>query len=152
MPNFVLPTGVTTPFGSNEPFRSTKGIRDESYTFAAASQPSSTIDGVTAKLALQPGALLCLITSGGDTGKVGVFQAGVTDGRQIIANFVGINKTFVPWQLDDGDVNVAAVYSASVIGARLLELNAGGAYIAASGTNKTAVVALERGRTLVIVD
>lgn len=60
---------------------------------------------------------------------------GAVDGREVDANVVGINDTFLPWQLMDRDVEVAVVYEASIIDGRLLELNAAGAFIAAtSGT------------------
>lgn len=151
MPDFVLPSGVTTPFGENEPFRSTHGIRRESYSFAKNSFPVFVIDGENTKI-LQPGAALCRITSGADTGKVGIFQTGATDGRQTIANFVGINQTFVPWQLLDRDVDVAAVYSGVLIATKCMSLAADGTYEALSGANITAIAGLQYGKTLVFVD
>lgn len=151
MPNFVLPSGVTTPFGSNEFLRSTEDVKRESWTFATSSLPAFTVDGAAHKL-LQRGVIVATITAvGADQGKVGPFQAGATDGRQTVANIVGINDSFVPWQLDDGDKEIAVVYSAVVLTARLLELNAGGtAWIAAQGSTKTGLVAVELCKTIVL--
>ena len=46
MPDFLAPSGVTTPFGLNEPLRSTRDLRKESYTFYNGSMPAITIDGI----------------------------------------------------------------------------------------------------------
>jgi hypothetical protein len=64
MPSFVKGGGVNTPFGRNEFLRSTRGIKTESYTLAAASVPAVTIDGNPGQKILQPGTVLAKITSG----------------------------------------------------------------------------------------
>src|SRR4051794_25190518 len=110
MPNFTKGGGVQTPFGRNEFLRSTKQIRTESYTLAAATVPAKTIDGNVNQKILQPGTVLAKITGGADAGKVGPFQAGAADGRAVAANIVGLNRTFLPWQTIERDVEVAAVY------------------------------------------
>ena len=142
MSTFVKGGSTGTPFGRNEFLRSTQDIKTESYTFAAATLPAVTIDGVAGQKILQPGLVLAKITSGGDSGKIGPFQAGVTDGRQTLANIVGLNMTFLPWQLIERDVEVSAVYEASTVQGWCFELDAGGLYITL--TNTTAA-ALQRG-------
>jgi len=142
MSTFVKGGSTGTPFGRNEFLRSTRDIKTESYTFAASTLPAVTIDSVTGQKILQPGLVLAKITSGGESGKVGPFQAGVTDGRQTLANIVGLNMTFLPWQLMERDVEVAAVYECTAVQGWCFELDAGGLYIAL--TNTTAA-ALQRG-------
>lgn len=135
MPSFNKgPSPATvTPFGKNEFLRSTQDVKYESFTFAAAGIPAETIDGTSQKV-LQPGTVLAKITSGADSGKVGVFQADATDGRQTLANIVGLNGTFLPWQLLHHDEPVSVVVEARVVQAWCFEYNAAGARIALSNT------------------
>lgn len=248
MPGFTKGPGYKTPFGKNVPYRSTKGIKDLSYTFAADTLPVVTVDGVETKV-LQPGMVLAKITSGPHAGKVGPFQAGgtdevqtvtksgtvsggtytltvfgvttsaiaynadaatvqaalraaaiqstdaslaalgalievtggpvnttaltvtfngyngvdvaqmtadassltgstpgltvatqtpgvagATDGRQTSTNIVGVNKTFLPTQLLDRDVEVAAMYTGTFVQANCYELNGAGTAIALTNT------------------
>lgn len=135
MPGFTKGPGYRTPFGKNVPYRSTKGIRDESYTVARTTVPSVTVDGATTQV-LQPGVVLAKITSGGQAGKVGPYtlETGVTDGRQTAANIVGVNKTFLPWQLLDRDVEVAAMQTGTFVQSKCFELNTSGATTALSNT------------------
>jgi hypothetical protein len=97
-------------------------VKFESYTVYAGSVASETVNGVATKV-LQPGEVLAKITSGGGSGMVGPFDdnASVTDGRQLAANIVGINNTFLPWQLMERDVEVAVVYEATVVQAWCFE-------------------------------
>jgi hypothetical protein len=139
MSTFVKGGGVTTPFGRNEYLRSVRNTQYESYTFAAATLPARTIDGVAGQKILQPGLVLAKITSGGDSGKVGPFQAGVADGRQTLANIVGLNDTFLPWQLIERDVEVSALYHGTAVQAWCFELDAGGLYIALTNTTADAM-------------
>lgn len=148
MPSFVKGGSVSTPFGRNEYMRSTRNTRFESYTLAAATLPARTIDGNAGQKILQPGTVLAKITSGGDSGKVGPFQAGVTDGRQTAANIVGVNDTFLPWQLIDRDVEVSALQAGTVVQAWCFELDSGGLHIAL--TNTTANDAVWNGKLLVV--
>jgi hypothetical protein len=129
MPGFVKDTTARTPFGKNQYLRSTKDNLYESATFGKNLIPTATIDTYVTKV-LQPGTLLAKATSGPDTGKVGVFMAGVTDGRQTAANIVGICDTFLPWQLTISDRNVAYLYRGTVYQAFCFEYNAGGAAVA----------------------
>jgi hypothetical protein len=136
MSTFVKGGSVSTPFGRNEFLRSTKRLGTESYTLAASTVPSKTIDGVAGQKILQPGTVLAKITSGGDSGKVGPFSAGATDGRQTLTNIVGLCLTFLPWQTIERDVEVSAVYDCVAVQAWCLELDASNNAIAL--TNATA--------------
>lgn len=133
MPSFDPGGAPRTPFGKNVFLRSTRDVKTESYTLAASTVPTETIDGVTQKV-LQSGEVLAKITSGGETGKVGPFMAGVTDGRQTAANIVGINNTFLPWQLLEHDCEVAAVYECTAVQAWCFERDAAGLRIALTNT------------------
>lgn len=127
------------PFGDNEYLRSTDPKpAKESYTFAANSIPTETIDGVVQKV-LKPGEVLAKITSGPDAGKVGVFQAGATDGRQTLGNIVGLNDTHLPWQLMERDVEVAATYDAICVQGWCTERDASGVRIPLTNTTADAM-------------
>lgn len=115
MPSFDKPDQtLSTPFGKWQYLHSTKNTQFQGYTFAHESLPEEDwTDGtgkVTQEKILQSGEVLAKITSGPDAGKVGVFQLGATDGRQTLANLVGVNDTFAPWQLKQRDIEVAALY------------------------------------------
>lgn len=140
MPLFVKGGGsYSTPQGPNVYLRSTQDVKFESYTVAAASVTAETINGVTGQKVLQKGEILAKITSGGDSGKVGPFQTLATDGRQTAANIVGINDTYLPWQLLEGDREVSAVYEATAVQAWCFERDAAGARIALSNTQADAM-------------
>lgn len=140
MSTFVKGGSTTTPFGKNEYLRSTNPKpRFESYTVAASTVPARTIDGNAGQKILQPGTVMAKITSGADTGKVGPFQAGVTDGRQTAANIVGLNDTFLPWQLIERDVEIAVAYTAVAVQAWCKELDAAGLEIALTNTTADAM-------------
>lgn len=138
MSTFIKGGSTTTPFGKREYLRSTRGLKFESYTVAASTVPAKTIDGNTEKI-LQPGTVMAKITSGGDIGKVGPFQAGVADGRQTLANIVGLNDTFLPWQLIERDVEIAVAYIATAVQAWCVELDAGGLEIVLTNTTADAM-------------
>ena len=124
MSTFVKGGSTGTPFGRNEFLRSTRGTKFEHYTFAAATMPSQTIDGVSGQKILQPGTVIAKITSGGDSGKVGVYSTdtvGVTDGRSTNTNIVGLCMTFLPWQLMERDVEIAVLYDGAVVQGWCLE-------------------------------
>jgi hypothetical protein len=142
MPAFVKGGAAKTPFGKNVYLRSTAGLKFESYTVAASTVRAQTIDGFAGQKILQPGTVLAKITSGGDSGKVGPFHvdASVTDGRQTAANIVGINDTFLPWQLIERDVEVAALYNGAVVQANCIEY--GGTLTVATEVPLTTAAAL----------
>lgn len=142
MSTFVKGGSVTTPFGRNEYLRSTNPKpRFESYTVAAASVPAQTIDGTTQKI-LQPGTVMAKITSGTDSGKVGPYSTdtvGVTDGRSDSANIVGLNDTFLPWQLLERDVEISVAYdSVMAVQAWCCEYTAAGGAVPQVLSNTTA--------------
>lgn len=242
MASFDKGAAVKTPFGKNVYLRSSKGLKFESYTFAAATLPAQTIDGVPNQKILQPGTVLAKITVGPDTGKVGVFQAagtsevqtltpttvtagtftlafngqttapiafnatnpqiqaalealnniapgdivvaggpltaaavtvtffgnligdvaqlvvnnagltgtiavttttpgvaGAADGRQTLANIVGLNDTFLPWQLMEHDAEVGAVYDATAVQAWCFEYSAVGLPVTLTNTTADAM-------------
>lgn len=116
------------PFGKRVHLRSTTPApQTESYTCSSVDMPANqTIDGNPVKV-LQPGTVMARITSGTQAGMVGVFQAGATDGRQDTANIVGINLTFLPWTLNERDVEIAVTYDSTHYLAKCVEHDAAGA-------------------------
>jgi hypothetical protein len=147
MPDFVKGGALRAPFGVNEYLRSTQDVKKDSYTFAASGIPAETIDGYTDQKVLQPGTVIAKITSGADAGKVGVFDSGATDGREDDANIVGLNDTFLPWQLMERDVEVAVTYEATVRQAWCFEYVAG-VRTALTNTTRDLVLALPNLRLL----
>lgn len=141
MSTFVKGGSVTTPFGRNEYLRSTQDVKVDSYTVAAASVPARTIDGVAGQKILQPGTVMAKITSGGDSGKIGPYSTdtvGVTDGRSVVGNIVGIDDTFLPWQLIERDVEVGVVYQATAVQAWCFIYTLAGAAVPQPLDNTTA--------------
>lgn len=67
--------------------------------------------------------------------------AGALDGRSSTANIVGINDTFLPWQLMERDVEVAALYAGTVVQGWCFEYNAAGTPIAVQNATATAMFA-----------
>lgn len=149
MPSFTKGPGYRTPFGRNNFLRSTRDVKTDSATVAKDSVTAETIDGAADQKILQTGELIAKITSGAEAGKFGPFQAGVTDGRQTAANIVGLNNTFLPWQLMDRDVEVAVVYEATVVQAWCFERNAAGARIPLSNATRDAILALPNSPKLI---
>lgn len=120
MPSFVKPTQTpSTPFGKNQYLRSTRGTQFESGTVAKSTVVAENwTDGTgktTAIKVLQSGEVMAKITSGADQGKYGPFQLGVSDGRQDVANLAGVNDTFIPWQLNERDVDAAFLYHGTCV-------------------------------------
>ena len=99
---------------------------------------SVTINGNAGQKILQPGTVMAKITSGGDSGKIGPFSAAATDGRQTAANIVGINTTFLPWQLIERDVEVAVAYECTAVQAWCYEYNGSNAVITLTNTTADA--------------
>ena len=133
MASFDKGGGATTPFGKNAYLRSTQDVKYESYTCSAASVAVEVIDGFDQKI-LQSGEVMAKIATGDEAGKVGPFQAGATDGRADTANLVGINDTFLPWQLLERDVEIAVTYEATVVQGWCFERDAAGARVVLSNT------------------
>lgn len=140
MSTFIKGGGTSTPFGRNEYLRSTKVFLTQPYTVAAATVPAVTVDGTPQKI-LQPGTVMAKITTGVDAGKVGPYStdaAGVTDGRSVAANIVGLNDTFLPWQLLERDVEIACVYDCVAVQAWCFEYTAAGGAVPQPLSNATA--------------
>ncbi len=141
MADFVKGGTPRAPFGVNEYLRSTQDVKKNSYTFAKGAIPTETIDGDATQKVLQPGTVLAKITSGPDIDKVGVYDTTATDGRQTTANIVGINDTFLPWQLMERDEEVAVTYEATVRQAWCFQYTAG-VRAALTNTVRDAMLAL----------
>jgi hypothetical protein len=139
MASFTKGGAGPDPFGKNVYLRSTQDVKKESYTVSAASVALETVNGVANQKVLQSGEVLAKITSGPEAGKVGPFQAGATDGRQTAANIVGINDTFLPWQLLERDVEIAATYEATAVQGWCFERDAAGLRIPLSNTTADAM-------------
>lgn len=139
MASFTKGGAGPDPFGKNAYLRSTQDVKKESYTVAASTVALETVNGVANQKVLQSGEVMAKITSGPEAGKVGPFQAGVTDGRQTAANIVGINDTFLPWQLLERDVEIAATYEATAVQGWCFERDAAGARIALTNTTADAM-------------
>ncbi len=139
MSTFIKGGSTTTPFGKREYLRSTRGTKFEHYTCAASTVPARTIDTNAGQKILQPGTVIAKVTSGGESGKVGPFQAGVADGRQTVGNIVGLNDTFLPWQLIERDVEIAVLYTGVAVQGWCVELDAGGLEIALTNTTADAM-------------
>jgi len=108
----------------------------------AATTGTATGGSPSQRKILQPGSVIAKITSGAGSGMVGVFQAGVSDGRQTTSNIVGVNDTFLPWELDERDADIAVVYEATCVQAWCFEYNAAGVAIPLSNTTRDAIIAL----------
>lgn len=65
--------------------------------------------------------------------------AGALDGRSNTANIVGINDTFLPWQLIEGDTEVAVLYQGAVVQGWCIELLATGVAQACQNATATAM-------------
>jgi hypothetical protein len=65
--------------------------------------------------------------------------AGAADGRQTAANIVGINNTWVPWQLMERDVEVSVVYDAAGVQAWCMELSAAGLWVTLTNATRDAL-------------
>ncbi len=65
--------------------------------------------------------------------------AGAADGRQTTSNIVGLLDTFLPWQLTEGDREVAVCYDATAVQGWCFELNAAGVLIPLTNTTATAM-------------
>lgn len=70
--------------------------------------------------------------------------AGAADGRQTTGNIVGICDTFLPWQLNERDVEVAVVYECAAVQAWCIEYSANGLPIALTNTTRDAILALPK--------
>lgn len=145
MPHFAKSDTTRSPFGKNVYWRSTQDLKYESYTFGKALIPTTTVDSDVLKIA-QSGTVIAKATSGADIGKVGVYQATTpSDGRQTAANIVGVLDTFLPWELNERDAEVAVCYEGTLVQAWCFEWNAAGAQVALGTTTRDAITARQDG-------
>lgn len=101
-------------------------------TFAGDNTGAITVDNTSAT----GGTVTVAHTTTGSAG-----TGGATDGRENPDNIVGLNNTFLPWQLLDRDVEVACVYEAAAYQARCSERDAAGARQSLSDATAAAMVA-----------
>ena len=139
MAGIIKSTAVSDPVGPNEYLASTKNTAYRSFMFAADTLPTETVDGTSVKGVLRRGEVLARITSGPNTDKVGVFQAGATDGRQTAANIIGVNDTMLFWELDYMDKEVSALYHGTIRQAWCTERAADGTRSTLSDTTRDAM-------------
>lgn len=92
----------------NEYLYSTVGAAFDSATLAAS---TVTADSYSNKV-LNKGVVLARITSGTDSGKVGEYDTGASDGRQTSGNIVGISDRWV--DVTRGDAEMAYLYAGTV--------------------------------------
>ena len=131
MASFTRGGGTRKPFGRNQIMRSAKpgSYLEKSYTISSAAHPVETVDNETDAKILYPGEAIAKITSGAEAGKFGVRQLGVSDGREDLANLVGVSNDFFPTQLQNRDVEAATLYQASLVQAWCTERDATGARV-----------------------
>lgn len=98
----------------NQYLYSTKGAQFSSATQSASD--SVVTDDADGNRYIQKGVLLANITSGGETGKVGPYESGASDGRETLANLVGFCNALV--NLKHGqlaiDKDVPVLYAGTV--------------------------------------
>lgn len=146
MPGQNLGPNFRTPFGKPEFLGFTDDNNFESFTVCRFAVPDETIDTFVQKI-LRPGTAMALITStpvGGttaDIGKIGPFNASVTDGRQTLTNLVGINSTWLPWQFNERDVEVAVLVDGFVFQERCYEYDGAGALVALTDATAAGMLA-----------
>lgn len=135
MAHFDPGSGPIEPYGDHVYLRSTHFTPPRSYTLDHTTVPTETIDGQDFK-PLMKGTVMALITA---TGKVGPFSAAATDGREVLANIVGLNDTQLNWQANDRDVEIAVMYEAVAVQAWCFEHDAADVRIALTDTTADAM-------------
>lgn len=93
-------------------------------------QPMLTIN-TTSVTGTTPSAAITQATQG---------VAGALDGRQTVANLVGLNDTFLPWQLLERDVEIACLYDGTAVQAWCYELDTSGARVTLTNTTRNGMV------------
>jgi len=135
MAHFDAGSGPITPYGDHVYLRSTHFTPPRSYTVDHTTVPTETIDGNDFKPLIK-GTAMALITA---SGKVGPFSAAATDGREILANIVGLNDTQLDWQMNDRDVEIAVMYDCTAVQAWCFEHDATDTRIALTDTTADAM-------------
>lgn len=118
-----------TPHGKNQILRHAHpGSYDvRSATVGCATYPVEVIDGFNQKI-LQEGEVLAVCTSGVDIGKHVPYQptGGPTDGRELLANVIGISKDYFGAELMDRDVHAGVLNRGHLVQAWCTERDATG--------------------------
>lgn len=131
-----------TPHGKNQILRHAHpgSYRVQPKTVASAAYPSETIDGFAQKI-LQEGEVMAVLTSGPSIGKVVPYapDGGDTDGRELLANVVGISKDYFGAELNDRDVNAGILVFGHLVQAWCTQRNAAGARVPISNATADAL-------------
>lgn len=109
-------------------------IASTPFTITYNGETAADVPQITVNTSLLTGTAPTITPS---TSTAGV--AGATDGREVLTNIVGLNKTFLPWQLMDRDVEVAVIFEADVVQARCIVLNGSGTPVALDDTTAAAM-------------
>lgn len=128
LPN-VGPTDMAVT-GASSPFTVTFGGNLAGQSVDQIQLDTNSLTGGT-----NPSVAIATTTQGG------VASGGATDGREDPLNIVGINGTFLPWQLMERDVEVSVTTEAAVVQGWCLEYDAAGALQVLSNATANAIVA-----------
>ena len=147
MPSFTANNTARTPFGKNQYLRSTRGLGFESYTLAASTVPTVTIDTFTEQF-LEAGTVLAKITSGTDIGKIGPFDPGLVVTESVVIASTATAGTFT--LTFDGETTTAIAYNATAAAIKtalqaLSTINAGDVLVT-GGALPTSVTVTFAGR------
>lgn len=147
MPSFTVNNTARTPFGKNQYLRSTRGLGFESYTLAASTVPTVTIDTFTEQF-LEAGTVLAKITSGTDIGKIGPFDPGLVVTESVVIASTATAGTFT--LTFDGETTTAIAYNATAAAIKtalqaLSTINAGDVLVT-GGALPTSVTVTFAGR------
>lgn len=104
-------------------------------TFSGPQYAGQNVPEITATPSGLTGGTVTIAT----TNQGGAAGGGATDGRQLAANIVGLDLTFLPWQLMERDVEISCVYECVAIQAWCKEYDAAGADIVLTNTTADAM-------------
>lgn len=107
-------------------------VQPVSGPYSGIDAPNLTVDATSAT-----GGTVTVTPTAGAT-----FVGGATDGRQTPANIVGLNVTFLPWQLMERDVEISVAYEATVKQAWCFEYVAGVRTALTNATRDALIAAL----------
>lgn len=110
MPHFNPGGGVSPTFGRNEYLRSTENRQFRSYTVSSAAFPVEKIGDDEGQKFLQAGEVMVTLTGGPEAGKSVPFQTGGANGADSLTGILGLNDSFEPWRLNNGDIEAGIMY------------------------------------------
>lgn len=100
-------------------------------TIAKGNYPQATDADGNKEYVLQEGEAICKLTSGPDAGKHAPLQiGGPADGRELVANLVGICKDYFGWQLKERDVEAGVLDRGHLVQAWCTQRDASGNRVA----------------------